>query len=198
MSYVGYASFSYFWYGRIGVVNQQHSDLFNFIDYCEAFSGIINKTICLDFCHGTFLLLPGLTATCARIWGTSTGLRPIGSILLYLPTNVSSQYLRELASFLGLKQINNLANVKRILLDLIFTSISSGNVSNATDELLPVDIHNPAFLFCCTLPALNGQTQKLSRLHFRKCHTDSVLRWLQGVDYPVPASTPDPYWVSLL
>lgn len=133
----------------------------------------------------------GLAATCARIWGTSTGLRPIGSILLYLPTNVSSQYLRELASFLDLKQINNLANVKRILLDLIFTSISSGNVSNATDELLPVDIHNPAFLFCCTLRALNGQTQKLSRLHFRKCHTDSVLRWLQGVDYPVLASTPD-------
>lgn len=137
--------------------------------------------------------MPGLAATCARIWGTSTGLRPIGLILLYLPTNVSFQYLRELASFLkvNLKQINNLANVKRILLDLIFTSISSGNISNATDGLLPVDIHHPAFLFCCTLPALNGQAQKLSRLHFRKCHPDSVLRWLQSVDYPVPASTPD-------
>lgn len=108
-----------------------------------------------------------------------------------LPTHTSSQYISELANFFNLKQINHLANYRGVILDLVFTSISSIDVSQSIDELLPVDIHHPSLALHCLLPAFDGRTTSLPKPNFRKCHIDSVIRWLQGIDYPHPATTLD-------
>ncbi|XP_046674576.1 uncharacterized protein LOC124363371 [Homalodisca vitripennis] len=95
--------------------------------------------------------------------------------------NHSAIAISEMAELLGLSQVIHLANDRGVILDLVFTSSSSAEVTRDVDPLVAEDIHHPSLSMELDLP-VKRNIHSFLRPDLRKCNLQAVFSELQRMN----------------
>lgn len=102
-----------------------------------------------------------------------------------VPINAASEHLLNMAHFIQATQVNSVFNSRGVLLDLVFSSVSSVLVRAASDPLLPQEAYHPALEFSVPFECSKSSDRNIYVRNLRKCNVDEVRHWIESLNYPI-------------